>query len=137
MIERMLQAVVAVLMVFMLNGAVAGAETALIYQDLVGKWEWRYQLGYSTLTVESIDVVDGKIVLKGYYEAYTPSWGVDTRGKGRKITGTIDPQGASQEVTFLFRKGRRRFDLWWNGRGRMWGSAALKHWSGDVDFSKK
>jgi len=129
------------LMVALLALSATGCATTdtgakLDYQSLKGTWEWDYPVGYNILTIESVTPRTEKVYLLGYYEASSVSLGINTLGKGRTITGTIDLRHEPKEIVFKFKSGSQ-INLYWNGGGRLWGSCMFKTWSGDCEFNKK
>ena len=132
-------ALVIVLLAFLATGcATTDTDAKLDYQRLVGRWEWTYALGYNILTIKTVTVVGEEVFLRCVYEAYNPSWGIDTRGTGTYPTGVIDLRREPNKIAFRWGgRSKSRIDVWWNGGGRMWGTAGFTDWSGDVEYSKK
>ncbi|MDI7258599.1 MAG: hypothetical protein QME90_01620 [Thermodesulfobacteriota bacterium] len=105
-------------------------------QKLLGKWVWTYDLGYAILTIKSITpIADNKFSIAATYENYNPTWGSDTRGRGSKLVGKIDPQRNQAEI-ILESKGRK-IELIWDGKRNLWGYARFSTWSGRVDFRRE
>ena len=129
--------VVALLAFFPTGGATTDVDAKLDYQSLKGSWQWDYPVGYNILTIESVTVRGEKVYLLAYHESVNFDTGQDTRGKGTRPTGTIDLRHEPKQIVFKWGRSKSRMDLWWNGGGRLWGTAMWKTWSGDVEYTKR
>ena len=109
-------------------------ETAVDYKKLIGKWRWDYELGDSTITINEAIPSGDEASIFAEYEVNTPSWGIDTYGKGAMMMGSALPDG-SIELKFVSAN-ERGWSLQWDGKDKLSGYGTLSGWEGYGDFYK-